>query len=182
PLLLVLALGVGTHHPYGIGGAGVSSLLSECVAAIYAIVYTMRRPIYRIFARWEFDLRLAWRSTALGFPEVVFLSTQTGPDIFLVAMLAPLGPIAVAAFRALNVVSDLTFIVPSPLQSATQTVIGQRLGAGDIEGAQLFFDRARRLSLWIATGTAAFCAIFAWPLAYVITLNAVVASAAALPL
>ncbi|MEO6913389.1 MAG: MATE family efflux transporter, partial [Candidatus Baltobacteraceae bacterium] len=44
PLLLVLALGFGTHHPLGIVGAGISSLISESIAAVYAIVYTLRRP------------------------------------------------------------------------------------------------------------------------------------------
>jgi Na+-driven multidrug efflux pump len=104
------------------------------------------------------------------------------PDPFIVAMLAPTGAIAVAAFRALNIVSDLTFCVPSPLQSATQTVIGQRLGARDVDGAMSFFVRARRVT-WIATTvTAIVFAVLAWPLAYVFTLNAAVASVAALPI
>jgi len=92
------------------------------------------------------------------------------------------GAVAISAFRALNVASDLTFVVPSPLQSATQTVIGQRLGAGDVEGARSFFSRARFLSFWLTTLTGAVCAALAWPLAFLFTLNAVVASAAALPL
>jgi Na+-driven multidrug efflux pump len=97
-------------------------------------------------------------------------------------MLAPLGAIAISAFRALNIVSDLTFAVPSPMQSAVQTVIGQRLGAGDVEGARWFFSRSRIFSFWFTTATGAVTAVLAWPLAYLFTLNAVVASAAAWPL
>jgi Na+-driven multidrug efflux pump len=106
----------------------------------------------------------------------------TAPDIVIVALLAPLGAIVVAAFRALNVVSDLTFVVPSPLQSATQIVIGQRLGARDPAGARWFFERAQRFSLVITTLTGALVAALAWPLAYLFTLDAAVASIAALPL
>jgi putative MATE family efflux protein len=182
PLLLMLGLGWWTHHPYGIVGAGVSSLLSETIAAAYAIAYTARRPEYRIFAKPEISWPLAKRCANLGLPEAIFLLGVTVPDIVIVALLAPLGAIVVAAFRALNVVSDLTFVVPSPLQSATQIVIGQRLGARDPAGAQWFFERALRISLIVTTITGAIVAVFAWPLAYIFTLDAAVASIAALPL
>jgi MATE family multidrug resistance protein len=182
PLLLMLGLGWWTHHPFGIVGAGVSSLLSEVIAAAYAIFYVARRPAYRVFARFEVTWRLAQRCASLGLPEAIFLLGVTVPDIFIVAMLAPLGAMAVAAFRALNVVSDLTFVVPSPLQSATQIVIGQRLGARDPAGARWFFERSLRFSLVVTTLTGIAVALLAWPLAYIFTLDAAIATIAALPL
>lgn len=182
PLLLILALGMFTHHPFGIAGAAISSLLSETIAAMFAVVYTCRRPIYRVFESLRVDWHLAMECARLGLPEAVFLFAVIAPDSFIVAMLAPLGAIAISAFRAMNIVSDLTFAVPSPMQSAVQTVIGQRLGAGDVDGARRFFARARTVSFWITTFTAVLVALVAWPLAYLFTLNAVVASAAALPL
>jgi putative MATE family efflux protein len=182
PLVLILALGLFTHHPYGIVGAGISTLISECVAAAYAIRYVWRRPIYRIFSSWTLDLRLALRCAWLGVPEAAFLFAVMVPDAFLVAMLAPLGAISVAALRALNVVSDLTFVVPSPLQQAVQTVIGQRLGAGDIEGAKTFFVRARTTATWVSLAAGVAFAALAWPAAFLFTFNAQVASIAALPL
>jgi putative MATE family efflux protein len=182
PLLLILALGFLTHHPFGIVGAGVSSLLSECVAAVYAIIYVWRRPVYRIFTRLTLDLRLAIECARLGLPEAVFLLAVMAPDAFIVAMLAPFGALAISAFRALNVASDLTFVVPSPLQSAAQTVIGQRLGAHDVEGARGFFRRSRTLATWISAATGLGAALLAWPAAYAFTFNAAVASVAAWPL
>jgi Na+-driven multidrug efflux pump len=141
-----------------------------------------RRPIYRVFETLRVDLRLAMECARLGLPEAVFLFAVIAPDSFIVAMLAPLGAIAISAFRALNVVSDLTFVVPSPMQQAVQTVIGQRLGAGDVDGARWFFTRSRVLSFWVTTLTGAVTAALAWPLAYLFTLNVVVASAATWPL
>jgi MATE family multidrug resistance protein len=182
PLLLVLGLGWLTHHPFGIVGAGISSLLSETIAAVYAVFYVARRPAYRVFERLELSWRLARRCALLGLPEAIFLIGVTVPDIFIVAMLAPLGAMSVAAFRALNVVTDLTFIVPSPLQSATQIVIGQRLGAGDPAGARWFFERSLRISLIVATLAGIVVALLAWPLAFIFTLDAAIASMAALPL
>jgi putative MATE family efflux protein len=187
PLLLVLALGWGTHHPFGIEGAGLSSLLSETIAAVYAVVYVLRRPQFRIFKHAAANagmpfLRLALECARLGLPESAFLLGVMLPDVFIVAMLAPLGATAIAAFRALNVVSDLTFVIPTPLQSATQTIVGQRLGAGDPAGAAWFLRRAQRVSVIVATVAAVVAAALSWPLAYVFTLNAAVASLAALPL
>ncbi len=182
PLLLALALGWWTHHPYGIVGAGVSTLISETVAAVFAVFYVAYKPIYRIFADLSIDWKLALRCAWLGLPESVFGFAIVGPDIAIVSMLATLGPIAIAGFRALNIVSDLTFVVPSPLQSATQTVIGQRLGARDSGGAKWFLGRALRTTLVVTTAAGALVAILAWPLAFLFTMNATVASAAALPL
>ncbi|MGC1985609.1 MAG: MATE family efflux transporter, partial [Candidatus Cybelea sp.] len=44
PLLAILGLGWLTHHPFGIIGAGISSLLSETIAAAFAILWVVRRP------------------------------------------------------------------------------------------------------------------------------------------
>jgi multidrug resistance protein, MATE family len=182
PLLLMLALGWWTHHPLGIAGAGISSLLSETIAAIFAIIYVARRPIYGVFSRWSVSWQLARDCAWLGTPEAVFLIGVLLPDVFIIGMLARLGPTIISAFRALNIVSDLTFIVPVPLQSATQTVIGQRLGARDIAGARSFLARAERVSVTVSFVTGAVVAALAWPLGFAFTLNAAVASIAALPL
>jgi putative MATE family efflux protein len=182
PLLGVLAFGWFTHHAFGIVGAGVSTLISETCAALFALIYVAGKPVYRIFARMDVDWRLALRCAWLGVPESVFGFAIVAPDMAIVAMLAPLGATLVAAFRALNVVSDLTFVVPVPLQSATQTVIGQRLGARDTDGAQHFLRKAIAATLIVTTATGAIVAIFAWPLSYLFTMNAAVASVAALPL
>ncbi len=182
PLLFVLGLGWLTHHPLGIVGIGISSLLAESIGAIFAVYYVARRPHYRIFARLDADLALALRTAWLGLPESVFLVTLILPDVAIVTMLAPMGALAISGFRALTIVSDATFVVPSPMQSTTQIVVGQRLGAGDFLGAQRFVASARRLGLIFSTLAGALVALFAWPLAFLFTLDATVASMAALPL
>jgi MATE family multidrug resistance protein len=182
PLLLVLALGWGTHHPLGLAGAGISSLCAESIAAIYAVATAWRRTQYRIFSARDIDLRLALRMFWLGLPESVYLFLIVAPDVAIVAILAPLGAEAVAAFRVLAMVSDVTWSVPGSLGTATQTVIGQRFGAGDVAGAR-FFDRgALRYGVVLSAVGGIVVAVLAWPIAYVCTLNAHLASLAAAPL
>jgi putative MATE family efflux protein len=182
PLVFMLALGWLTHRPFGIEGAGVSSLVSEIIAAVYLIAYAVRHSEYRMLTNLSIDWPLALQTARLSLPEVVFLVAVLAPDNFIIAMLAPLGAGTISAFRALTVVSDFTFIVPIPLQEATQTVIGQRLGAHDAAGAQEFFTRAMRFALIFTGLTGIIVAALAWPLAFVFTLNAAVASVAAAPL
>lgn len=182
PLLLVLALGWGTGHAFGIVGAGVSTLISETIAAVAAVIYLYRKPAYQIFKELSIDWSLALRCAWLGLPESVFEFALFAPDIVIIRLLAPLGATVIAGFRALLVVSDLTFVVPIPMQSATQTIIGQRLGARDVAGAQWFLRHALRWTFIVTTLTGIIVAISAWPLSFLFTMSAATATVAALPL
>ncbi|GAC1537814.1 MAG: hypothetical protein NVS2B17_10940 [Candidatus Velthaea sp.] len=182
PLVFVLALGWGTHHPLGIVGAGISSLAAEVFGLGYAVIAALRRPQYRIFARGDIDLRLALRSAWLGLPEAIYLFLVVAPDIAVVAVLAPLGPETIAAFRVLSIVSDLTWAIPGSLGSAAQIVIGQRFGAGDVAGARAFDGRAQRYAVALSTAGGLIVAALSWPISFVCTLDAALASLAAPPL
>jgi len=182
PLLLVLALGWGTHHPLGIAGAGISSLFAEIIGAVYSVTTAWRRPQYRIFAARDVDLRLAIRIFWLGLPEAVYLFLVVAPDIAVVAILAPFGAETVAAFRVLAIVSDITWAVPGSLGSAAQTIIGQRFGANDLAGARVFDRGALRYGVALSAGGGIAVAALAWPIAFVCTLDARLASLAAAPL
>jgi MATE family multidrug resistance protein len=182
PLLLVLALGIGTGHALGIEGAGISSLCAELVGAGYAISRAARRPQYAFFARPFVDWRLALRVAWLGLPEAIYLTLVVGPDIAIVTMLAPLGAETVAAFRALMIVSDLTWSIPGSLGGAAQTVLGQRFGAHDSAGARDFDRRAIGYGVRLSSIAAVVVAALSWPIAAVITLSPALATLAAGPI
>jgi putative MATE family efflux protein len=182
PLLIVLALGVGTHVRLGLFGAGLSSLLSECVGAVYCILVTMRRPQYHILEELDIDFSLCRASTLLALPEFVMLVLLLVPDALTVAFLAPLGAVAVAAFRAFTVVTDLTWAVPGAFGDSMQIIIGQRLGAGDTQGAQDFLMHATRLAVLVGAIVGVIFIQLSWPLTALVTLSPALANVAALPL
>lgn len=182
PLLIVLALGVGTHVRLGLFGAGLSSLLSECVGAVYCILVTMRRPQYHILEELDIDFSLCRASTLLALPEFVMLVLLLVPDALTVAFLAPLGAVAVAAFRAFTVVTDLTWAVPGAFGDSMQIIIGQRLGAGDTQGAQDFLMHATRLAVLVGAIVGVIFILLSWPLTALVTLSPALANVAALPL
>jgi putative MATE family efflux protein len=182
PLVLVLALGVGTHHPLGLTGAGISSLCAELVGLVYALHAAVRRPELRIFASRHIEPALVRLTAALSWPEFVFLVLQIAPEPLTIALLAPSGVQSVAAFRALSLVSDLTWALPGSLGDASEIIVGQRVGARDYSGARRFQRDATRLGVVACAALGASVAILAWPLAAVCTLNAGLASLAAAPL
>jgi putative MATE family efflux protein len=182
PLLVLLALGPLTHHPLGLVGAGISSLVSEVVGALYCAREMVRRRDLHIFASRGVDLRLARAAAVLGWPEFVFLALVIVPEPLTVTFLAPLGVTTVAAFRALSIVSNVSWAFPGSLGQAAQIVIGQRLGARDLAGARAFARDSIGYATAVCAVVAAVVALLARPLAELFTLSATLATLAAGPL
>lgn len=182
PLVFVLALGAGTHHAFGLTGAGVSSLIAELVGLTYAVRETCRRPELRVFSSWRIEPQLVATTTSLSWPEFVFLTLQIVPEPVTIALLAPSGTEAVAAFRALSLVSDVTWSLPGSLGDASEVVLGQRIGARDYRGARAFTREATRIGVLVCASVGLLVAVGAWPLAALCTLSPHLASLAAAPL
>lgn len=182
PLVFVLALGFGTHHAFGLTGAGVSSFVAELVGLAYMVWQTTQRPQLGIFASRTIDRALVRLTASISWPEFVFLTLQIVPEPITVALLAPFGTEAVAAYRALSLVSDATWALPGALGDASEVVLGQRIGARDYAGAKTFQREATRLSVLVCLVVGALVAGLAWPLAAICTLSPALATLAAWPL
>jgi putative MATE family efflux protein len=182
PLVFVLALGLGTRHGFGLTGAGVSSLIAELVGLAYIVREATRRPELGIFASRRIDRALVGLTASISWPEFVFLTLQIVPEPVTIALLAPFGTESVAAFRALSLVSDLTWSLPGSLGDASEVILGQRIGARDYAGARTFQRAATRLTVIICVVVGAIVAALAWPLAAICTLSPALASLAAAPL
>ncbi|HEX3469353.1 MAG TPA: MATE family efflux transporter [Candidatus Elarobacter sp.] len=182
PLVFVLALGVGTGHAFGLTGAGISSLCAELVGLAYMVRLTLRRPELGVFASRRIDRGLVAQTASISWPEFVFLTLQIAPEPVTVALLAPYGTETVAGFRALSLVSDLTWSLPGALGDASEVVLGQRIGARDYAGATVFQRAATRIAVLVCGAAGALCAALAWPLAAACTLSPALASLAAAPL
>jgi putative MATE family efflux protein len=182
PLVFVLALGALTNHPFGMTGAGVSSLIAEMVGLAYIVREARLRPELGIFSSRSIDRRLVRLTASVSWPEFVFLVLQMAPDPVIVAMLAPSGTQPVAAFRALSLVSDITWSLPGALGEASEIVLGQRIGARDYDGAKVFQRSATRIAVLLCLGVGALVAVLAWPLAAICTLSPALATLAAAPL
>jgi multidrug resistance protein, MATE family len=182
PLVFVLALGALTHRPFGLTGAGVSSLIAELVGLAYMVWRTALRPQLGVFSSARIDLALVRSTASISWPEFVFLLLQMIDGPITVALLAPYGTELVAAYRALSLVSDITWSVPGALGDASEVVLGQRIGARDYAGAKAFQRDATRLGVLVCAAVGTSVAALAWPLAAICTLSPALATIAAAPL
>ncbi len=182
PLVFVLALGAVTHHAFGLTGAGLSSLIAELVGLAFMVRVTMKRPDLGIFSSRAIDRRLVARTASISWPEFVFLTLQIAPEPVTIGLLAPYGTESVAAFRAMSLVSDLTWSLPGALGDASEVVLGQRIGARDYTGAKKFQRDATRYAVLVCVVAGGIVAALAWPLAAVCTLSPALATLAAWPL
>ena len=127
-------------------GAGVSSLLSETIGMIFAIVYVARRPAYRIFSELDdFARSVACGLRCWACPKRCSCSGSCCPTSLSSRCSRRSARRSLRRFARSTSYRISLSSVPSPLQSAAQTVIGQRLGAGDVEGARCLL-RARAAS------------------------------------
>ncbi|MEA2785121.1 MAG: hypothetical protein QOF71_1225 [Candidatus Eremiobacteraeota bacterium] len=182
PLVFVLALGAVTHHAFGLTGAGLSSLIAELVGLAYMVRVTMKRPDLGIFSSRSIDRALVAQTASISWPEFVFLTLQIAPEPVTIGLLAPYGTETVAAFRAMSLVSDVTWALPGALGDASEVVLGQRIGARDYVGAKTFQRDATKYGVLVCVAVGALFAALAWPLAAICTLSPALASLAAWPL
>jgi MATE family multidrug resistance protein len=182
PVVFVLALGALTHHAFGLTGAGLSSLIAELVGLAYMIRVTAKRRDLGIFASRTIDRGLVARTASVSWPEFVFLTLQIAPEPVTIGLLAPYGTESVAAFRAMSLVSDVTWALPGALGDAAEVVLGQRIGARDYAGGSRFQRDATRYGVLVCLVVGAIVAGLAWPLAAICTLSPALASLAAWPL
>ncbi len=143
---------------------------------------TTKRPELGIFSSRSIDRGLVRATASISWPEFVFLVLQMADAPVTVALLAPYGTESVAAYRALSLVSDITWSVPGALGDASEVVLGQRIGARDYAGAKAFQRDATRLAVLVCLAVGAAVAALAWPLAAICTLSPALATLAAAPL
>ncbi|HET7621536.1 MAG TPA: MATE family efflux transporter [Gemmatimonadaceae bacterium] len=139
----VLILGLAHAPRLGIAGAAVATVFTRSVAFIFGITLLVRRkmirfgPISAATMRAIARVGLPTAATGIFFSLTYILITRT-TSLF--------GTPALAALGVGHRVESWTFTIGVGFGAATAAIVGQSLGAGEV-------DRAARAG-WIATGLA----------------------------
>ncbi len=144
-----LIFGWGPFPAMGIEGAAVATVFARAVATfigIYILFYTPSGPRVRV-SHLKPDLDIIEKIVRVGVPSATEQSMSALAMITLTAMVASFPPAVVAAFGLGNRLISLVFLPAIGLGRATNTMVGQNLGADKV-------DRAAR-SVRIASLTAA---------------------------
>lgn len=118
----------------GVTGAAIGTALAETVAAAIMLWYLWRRNkelnlrhSHGLFMPGMHCLRRAFRiSTPLGIEHTL----MCGAQVFITAIVAPLGTVAIAANAFAVTAESLCYMPGYGISEAATTLVGQSLGAG----------------------------------------------------
>jgi multidrug resistance protein, MATE family len=125
----------------GVAGSGWSTAIARLymVAALvgYLFWYDRRHHTDLLKTPVDIDLKRIRHLLALGFPAAAQITMEISVFALVAALIARLGPIALASHQiALNTVA-FTYMVPLGISSAAAVRVGQALGRKDLRGAAL---------------------------------------------
>jgi multidrug resistance protein, MATE family len=147
------ALGLG----FGPLGVAVSTVLGTAAAVAVLVAHcarlSSRQPVPRpaLVRGSGADLP---EVRSIGVPEALQLTFGLGASVVVVVLVAPDGPVALAAVRAIDSMILVLYIVTTSVTSAVVTLAAQRIGAGDPAGVRRAESAGWRLLLLPVLGIA----------------------------
>ena len=151
-----LIFGWGPFPAMGIEGAAVATVFARAVATVigvYILFYTSAGPEVEVRHLYP-DLKIIAKIVRVGVPSATEQSMTAIAMITLTAMVTSFTPAVVAAYGLGNRLISLVFLPALGLGRATNTMVGQNLGAGKA-------DRAEQAVRIAATGAAGMLVVIA---------------------
>ncbi|MFC6786689.1 MATE family efflux transporter [Halobaculum halobium] len=155
----LLIFGVGPVPRLGVQGAALATVLSRTVATVvglYVLLGTDAGPRVRL-PDFRPQRRFVVQIVRVGVPSAMEQSASALGLITLTAMVVTFRPEVVAAYGLGNRLVSLVFLPALGLGRATNTIVGQNLGAGNPERA----ERATWLAAKVATAVMLVVAVLA---------------------
>jgi putative MATE family efflux protein len=150
----------------GIAGAAVATIFARLVAAIigvYVLFFTDAGPDISL-SQFAPDVSMISRIVRVGTPSAAEQSTSALAMITLTAMVASFAPAVVGAFGLGNRLISLVFLPAMGLGRATNTMVGQNLGAKQPERAERAVWLAAKVAAGVLFAVAIVAAIFPRPI------------------
>ncbi|NEU58874.1 MATE family efflux transporter [Halorussus sp. MSC15.2] len=173
PLLIfgvgpVPALGIETEILSGMGieGAALATILSRGVASVLGFyVLFVARVGPDVQTRYLVpDLSYIWDIVRIGVPSTLEQSMSALAMITLTAMVVQFAPPVVSAYGLGNRLASLVFLPAMGLGRATNTMVGQNLGAGKSDRAERAAWIAAKVGAAVMFGVAVIAALFPEPI------------------
>ena len=146
----LLIFGWSVFPAMGIEGAAIATIVSRGVATVmgvYILFFSQAGPEVTV-ADLSPDFGLVRKIVRIGVPSATEMSMSALAMLTLTAMVVSFTPPVVAAYGLGNRLVSLVFLPAMGLGRATNTMVGQNLGAKQYDRAQ----RAVKLAAWTAAG------------------------------
>lgn len=133
----LLIFGWGPVPGYGVMGAAITTLITQAIAAIIGIA-VLRLGLHGIHVRRrDFipDFTYVKRAFFLGLPASIELSARALGLMVLTFLIASFGTLTLAAYGVGSNILQVVMVPAMGLSMAISTLVGQNIGAGNIERA-----------------------------------------------
>lgn len=129
--------GWGPIPALGVGGAAIATLATQSIAMVVGIWYISsgRSEIKLPWKRMHPDWALVSRLVRLGIPASIETSTRAGALTILVVLVSSFGTDVMATYGIGSRILSLVVIPALGLSMATSTLVGQNIGANQLERA-----------------------------------------------
>ncbi|MDB5265216.1 MAG: transporter [Parcubacteria group bacterium] len=155
--------GWGSIPALGVMGAALATLGTQSIAAIVGLMVLFSGK-YGIHLSWKDfapDFTYIKRAFFLGFPASIEQSARALGLTVMTFLIASFGTLTVAAYGVGGNVLQVVMIPAMGLSMAVATLVGQNIGAGNIDRAARIGRLGAWLGFWILTGLGVIVFIFA---------------------
>jgi putative MATE family efflux protein len=167
----LLILGIGPFPEWGVRGAAIATIISECVVLVIYVVLVARGSFpLSLFASAPGSRRRDVREIfRIGTPHALVGVLFSVVYLFLSRITGQFGAAAVAALGVVNRLESLNYLTATAVGLGVATLVGQNLGANRVDRAEASANRGAAL-ITISTGavTVVFL-VFAEPIARLFT-------------
>ena len=151
---------------WGIAGAAWATLLSRALLAVVGVflLFSKRNKLVPRFQGFRFDRGIIKEIVAVGLPSSIGQSGASLGFIVLNSFIASYGTATLAAYAMVNRITSLVMQPAMGIGQALTTVVGQNVGARQMERVKESFSKALLLTMVIGVLGAAVLLIFDVPI------------------
>ena len=131
----------------GIFGAGMATLCAKIPCAVIAGVslFNQHNPIFVTFRGFHFKKDMLKSIVRIGLPTAIGGSTMQFGFLLMSKNVTKYGTVALASYGIGNKINGLISLPSNAMGSATATIVGLNIGAGNYERAQKAYKLARNM-------------------------------------
>jgi putative MATE family efflux protein len=155
--------GWGPVPATGVMGAAIATVGTQSLAALIGLGVLLRgkHGIHLVWSDFIPDGTYIKRAFVLGFPASIEQSARALALTVLTVLIATFGTVTVAAYGVGSTILQVVMIPAMGLAMAGAALVGQNIGAGNVERAARIARLAASLGFWILTALGALAFLFA---------------------
>lgn len=158
-----LIFGWGPIPAYGVMGAAMATVATQSLAAIVGLIVLLRgkHSVHLIWRDFVPDYSYIKRAFFLGLPASIEQSARALGLTVLTFLITSFGTLTVAAYGVGSTILQVVMIPAFGLSMAVSALVGQNIGAGNIDRAASIARLGASLGFWILSGMGVIAFFFA---------------------